>query len=162
MSYDWSGEAEGQGAADKIPHGVCRVEGQRVITGSAKGDFRSKAGDPQVMLIVADDNGAEASIMFTLSDKASWVLARWLSRCGVDLKAMQAEGIEPKHFANQGIAEKYLCGVGTWARIEPDRDPKYTRVTPLTEEEAVGKAVATPATKAPEKGDSLNLDDIPF
>ena len=155
MGFDWEAEAEGNGASAKIPVGVCEVEGVRVITGSAKGDFKSKAGDPQIMLIVQDEEGGEASVMFTLSDKASWVLARWLSRCGVDLKDMAAQGIEPKHFANQGIAEKFLVGVRTWARIEPDRDPKYTRVTPIKEEEAIGNVPAA-------KDDGPDLKDSPF
>lgn len=140
MGYDWSESAEGGGSGDKMEPGIYKVTGNAVIRGSKKGDFKSKKGDAQIMLVVENEDGAEAATMFTLSEKAAWTLARWLARCGVDLKAMQAEGIEPTHFGNTDIAEKYLVGASCWCRVELGTDPKYRDLTPIKEEEARAEA----------------------
>lgn len=128
MSYDWTEEADGDGNAEKLPIGVHEVTTQNVVHGSGpKG--------PWVMVVVANEAGQEGTSVFTLTEKAGWKLARWLSRCGVDLAAMKAEGIEPKHFVNEGIANQYLMDKTLWVKVEAGRDPKYQEITPLKEEE---------------------------
>lgn len=161
MAYNWSEAAEGGGAGDKIEPGIHRVTGSKVVRGSAKGDFTSKKGDPQIMLVVENEEGAEAAVMFTLSEKAGWTLARWLSRCGVDLKQMEKEGVDITHFANEDIAEQWLVGKSLWVRVSLGSDPKYRNLEPMKEEEA--------RMEAPEKFSAgedsppdLKLDQIPF
>lgn len=130
MSYDWKSSAESPPQAAKIPAGtnlLLRIA--KVIYGKKGGaPFKSKSGDPQIMAIFEDTDGNEASQMFTLSDKAAWVLARLLSRCGVDLDTLRADGIDPKHFVDKAICDKYLVGKscrcnvtynGEYANVEP-------------------------------------------
>ena len=132
MPFDWEGASEG-GQSDKMVPGYHLATIDRVIMGSkGKGPFKSRSNDPQIMVIFSDDSG-EASTMLTLSEKAAWTLARLLSCCGVDLKAMKAEGIEPPHFANETLAKSYLVGKSTWIRVQPDGE--YQKVTPLHEED---------------------------
>ena len=153
MPYNWQEQADGGTAAgDKIPIGIHFVTGKKTVHGEGpKG--------PWVMLVVEDDDGREGTVVFTLSDKASWTMARWISRCGEDLKAMEAEGTEPKHFVNPDIAAQYLVGASCWVRVEAGQNPKYLKLTPIKEEEAVAEGAAPP----PKGGKpDLNLDDIPF
>lgn len=168
MAYGWREEAEGAGQSDKLSPGYHRVRGAKVVMGKGSGLFKSKKGDPQIMLVVENEDGQEGTQMFTLSDKASWTLARWLSRCGVDLSAMEAEGVEPKHFTNEEIAKQYLVGKECWVLVE--EDGQYLRLTPVKEEEVDlarrPSPGGAPSTTAPTPGGSvdpaLNLDDIPF
>lgn len=151
MGYDWEGEADK--IAEKVPAGIHRLRVNKIVTAGKGGTFKSRAGDPQVMVVFTNDRGAEVAQMFTLSTKAAWTMAKLLSRCGVDLKALKDGGIEPKHFANQKIAEQYLVGCETWARVEYEasEDGKsYSRVEPMTALEAGhGESEAAPP-KAPE------------
>lgn len=167
MAYGWSEEAEGGGQSDKLPVGYHRVRGTKVVMGKGSGRFKSKKGDPQIMLVVENEDGQEGAQMFTLSEKASWTLARWLSRCGVDLKAMEAEGVEPRHFTNEEIAKQYLVGKECWVLAE--QDGAYVRLTPVKEEEvdlanSTAKGGAPAASSAAGSGSppEMNLDDIPF
>ena len=165
MGYKWSDAAEGEAIGDKLLLGICKVKGTKIITGNANGAFASKKGDPQIGLVVEDADGREGFVMFTLSDKAAWTLSRWLSRCGVDLKAMEAEGIDPDHFANEDIAAQYLVGKEVWVKVELDKDPKYQRLTPLHEDEmakeraALGKGPQTsgsaPTAPSPARREGL-------
>lgn len=133
MSFDWSKSAEG-GNAEKMSNGYHYATVDRVILGSkGKGLFKSKSGDPQIMVVFTDPiDGGESSSMFTLSDKAAWTLSRLLARLGVDLDALKAQDVSPKHFANGALAESYLRGKSCWIKVEPDpAKPEYQRITPL-------------------------------
>lgn len=146
MGFDWEAEANGEGGGEKIPNGIHRVTGSKVVMGKGpKG--------PWVLLVVEDDQQREASCVFTLTEKASWTLARWLSRCGADLKALKADGIEPKHFVNEAIAEKYLVGSSCWVRIGDGQNPKYKDVESITEEEAKAEGGILGAGKALKRTD---------
>lgn len=153
MGYNWQEEASGEGSADKLPNGVHFVTGSKVILGKG-----SKG--PWVLLVFEDKEAREGSTVLSLSDKGSWTLARWLSRCGSDLKAMESESIEPKHFVNKDIAEGYLLGSSCWVLIEDGKDPQYKNVTPLTEAEAVEKGAKV--AERPAVGSDFPTDSIPF
>ena len=95
MGFDWEGASEG-GQSEKMVPGYHKATIDRIVMGSkSKGAFKSKNGDPQIMVIFANDSG-EASTMLTLSEKAGWTLARLLSCCGVDLKALKQDGDKAK------------------------------------------------------------------
>lgn len=162
MAYDWEKAAtqEGGDYAERIPAGVHDVEIRRVLFGSKKGGaFRSRDGDPQIMLIFSDREGREASQMVTLSDKAGWVLARLLSAAGADMKRMKADGVLPRDFANQEFARANLVGRRLRADIQYKRGgdgKEYADVTPVRTRPA-----ASPAQPAvPEDG--LDPDSIPY
>jgi hypothetical protein len=133
MAYDWTGAAEG-GNAEKMHPGYHYARVDRVIMGKKSGAFKSRNGDPQIMVIFNDDlDGGEASTMLTLSDKAAWTVARLLSRLGVDLEQMKRDNVEPRHFANEKLAQSYFVGKSCWIKVEPDGE--YQKVTPLKNEE---------------------------
>jgi hypothetical protein len=134
MSYDWKRAIERDSPQEEtIPQGYHYVTIHKIVTGSKSAPFRSKAGDPQIMVVFADQKDRTAVHMFTLNDRAAWVLARLLSRCGVDLDELNSEGVEPGHFANKAFADNILVGRETWAWIyyEFDGPRRYSRVDPL-------------------------------
>ncbi len=135
MPYKWSeNDSEGAGASEKMTPGVYQATVAKVVMGSkSKPQFKSKSGDVQIMVVFKNAIDQEASAMYTLSDKAAWTLVRLLSRCGVDLKKMEADGVEPKHFGNQKVAESYL--LGRRVMIEVEQDGQYLKVTPYHEGE---------------------------
>jgi hypothetical protein len=162
MAFDWEKASTQQGGdyAERIPSGVHDVEIKRLLFGSKKGGaFRSRDGDPQIMLIFADREGREASQMVTLSDKAGWVLARLLSAAGADMKRMKADGVLPRDFANQEFARANLVGRRLSADIQYKRGgdgKEYADVTPVRTRPAASTAQA-PATE-----DGLDPDSIPY
>ena len=145
MAFDWEQEASKEGGdyAERIPAGVHDVEITRVLFGSKGGGvFQSRAGDPQIMLILADREGREAAQMVTLSQKAAWALARLLSAAGANLTRMKADGVEPKDFADEGFATANL--VGRRLRIDlkykAGGDGKeYADVTPIRRQPQVAE-----------------------
>lgn len=162
MGYDWEGAAEG-GQSDKMVPGYHYATVDRIVMGSKKGPFKSRNGDPQIMVILTDETG-EASTMLTLSEKAGWTLARLLSCCGVDLAKMKADGIEPPHFANEALAKSYLVGRSTWIKVEPDGE--YQKVTPMHEEdvpkEHLQQAQAPTEKAASDAAPDPFDDNVPF
>ncbi len=154
MSYDWTGNAEkkGGGSAPKIPPGAgIDLKIVKVVFGSkAGGKFESKNGDPQIMVIFADNVDREAPEMVTLSDKAAWKLAQILSAAGANLERMKAAGITPDKFADEQFATANLVGRKLKGDVEWDDTGKYATITPLRPEPA---GASTPAAKG---------DDIPF
>lgn len=163
MSYDWTNNANGPTDADKIPAGQnIPVLIDRVIYGKKSGKFQSRKGDPQIMVIFTDGENNEAGQMYTLSDKAGWTLARLLHRFGVNLDELKAEGIEPKHFAQQAIADRKLIGLRgkinlTW--VDGENGSKYAEIEPV---EGAALPPAKPKPVAAKVGDDINEDDIPF
>jgi hypothetical protein len=162
MAFDWE-KASTQAASDyaeRIPPGTHDVEIRRVLFGSKKGGaFRSRDGDPQIMLIFIDRQGREASQMVTLSEKAGWVLARLLSAAGADMKRMKADGVLPRDFANQEFARANLVGRRLRVDLKYKRGgdgKEYADVTPVRTRPAAAPAQPT-ATE-----DDLDPDSIPY
>jgi len=158
MAYNWEKEADREGGeqSERLPSGIHDVEITRVVFGSKQGGvFTSKSGDPQIMLIFADSEGREASLMVTLSRKAGWVLAKVLRAAGLRMSQMTADGVEPKDFASEQFATANL--VGRRLRIDvkwfkSERDGKeYADVMPV----ATGANYSQPA-------ETTSADDIPI
>lgn len=162
-SYDWSAAADMK--RERVPDGVHYLKVDRIVTGGNSGKFKSRAGDPQIMLVFVDDNCAEVSQMFTLSVKAAWTLAVLFKCAGVDTKSLKDEGIEPKHFANEALARQHLVGLRTWARVwtELGADGKaYARLEPMTATEA-GVTSAPKAQSPPTQREMSGVNDVdPF
>ena len=163
MAFDWEKASTQQGGdyAERIPAGVHDVEVRRILFGSKKGGaFRSRDGDPQIMLIFADREGREAAQMVTLSDKAGWVLARLLSAAGADMARMKADGVLPRDFANQEFARANLVGRRLRVELKYKRGgdgKEYADATPIRRPPA---SAAPPADTAPQ--DDLDPDTVPF
>ncbi|MBM4020295.1 MAG: hypothetical protein FJ288_18570 [Planctomycetes bacterium] len=162
MAYDWEKAAtqEGGDYAERIPAGVHDVEIRRVLFGSKKGGpFKSRDGDPQIMLIFADPQGREAPQMVTLSEKAGWVLARLLSAAGADMQRMKADGVLPRDFANQEFARANLVGRRVRAEVKYKQaadGKEYADVTPIR------PRPAAPAEQTPLTENDLDADAVPF
>ncbi len=150
--YAWQEKSEQEGAvyAEKLPNGKHRVTLSRLIFGNRNGQFVSRSNDPQVMLIFSDEQAREVGQMVTLSDKAGWVLAR-LMGCfdpPANLARMEADGIEPNHFANEEFAEKQLLDRQLDIEVawEQQDGKEFATVTPL---KPSGTTTAPPSTDAP-------------
>ena len=160
MAYDWEKAANKEGGeyAERMPEGVHDVEVKRLLFGSKKGGaFRSRDGDPQIMVIFADREGREAAQMVTLSEKAGWVLARLLSAAGADMARMKGDGVLPKDFAHEDFARANLVGRRLRVEVEYKRGgdgKEYPDVTPVRTRPA--------AAPPPAAEDDLDPDTIPY
>ncbi len=105
MAYDWNAAEQGQ-TADRVPPGVTQLE---IVKISYKVKA-AKDGSPKMMVIFVDEQERETYMVVTLSAKAGWVLAKLMSRFGIDLDELKEQGIEPQHFANPSVAEYWLLG----------------------------------------------------
>lgn len=154
MGYAWKANAEREGGstAAKIPPGHHRVRISKVLHGDRQGQFQSKAGDPQMMVIFQDSEAREASMFITLSDRAGWVLAKLLDAFDppANLARMEEDGIEPVHFADPNFADANLNGRELWVVVDEETDDqgkKRLRATPTKDK----PAAATNATKPPQQ-----------
>ncbi|MBN2582539.1 MAG: hypothetical protein JXL80_05680 [Planctomycetes bacterium] len=136
-NYNWQENADREGSerAEKIPTGQHDLEIVRVVFGNRQGLFRTRDGDPQIMLVFADPQGREASQMYTLSDKAGWTLAKLMSAAGANLQRMTAEGVKPQNFAEEQFAMKNLVGRRIRADVAWDQKG-YSTITPIRREAA--------------------------
>ena len=164
MPFDWTKDNE-SGETDKLT-GYHYATIVRVIRESKKGEFKSRGGDPQLMIVFAKGD-AEAAAMFTLSDKAGWTLRRLLSRCGVDLDELNNAGIEPTHFANKAYAQTVLVGRDCWINVVWEMGgsgKRYAEIQPYHDHELpddVDKAAAS--TRVGVTVPEVDEDpDIPF
>lgn len=149
MSFTWETEAE-KSFADRIPDGEFDLIIDRVVMGNQNGPFTSNNGDPQIMVVFADQQAREASTFLTLNDRAGFKLAQIMKAVGADLARMTQAGVMPEHFANEEFAQKNLVGRQLRARIttEEGRDGKERpQVTPLGQVDT--PAAAPPAQPAP-------------
>jgi len=154
MSYAWQQAADKEAMAARIPKGEHRVRISRIRTGGNDGDFVSRGGDPQIMLIFQDQEAREAALMVTLNAKAAWVLAKIMAACdpSVNLARMETDGVEPHHFAEPRFAEEVLLNRELTAKIdwEEGKDGKqYARVTPIRTATAAISASSAPNDAPP-------------
>jgi hypothetical protein len=159
MAYDWENPPNsGTARAPRIPASPdVNLTVRDVVFGSKKGGpFKSSNGDPQVMLVYADDHGNEATEMVTLSDKAAWKLAQLLSASGANMKAMKEKNITPTSFTDERFARANLVNRKFRADLQYEKGndgKEYARVTPLRQEPAMAGAGA---------GAGKSDDPIPF
>jgi len=189
MSYDWNEQAEKDGRGPKIPVGRHELRIEEVVYEKKSGPFISSKGDPQILVILRDKQEREAGSMYTLSAAAGWSLAKLLKACHpvVNLAKMQADGIEPKHFANPDFADSVLLGRQLLCDVQYEKGSdgkEYPRVAPLCDpvfrpsqfptvlkDEERQPAAARAAASAPATGwmspagqppAGSTFDDIPF
>lgn len=176
MGFNWIDAAEGQQQSEIMPVGYHRVKCKKIVTATKDGNgLTTKNGHPKIMAVVENEDGESATITFTLTDSAGWVLAQFLKHSGANLKKMQADGIEIERFADQRFAETQLIGRALWVQVthssvgektyanaEAVADaevPAETMKRSVTRDPAGGKALA--AALAP-TGADLADEDIPF
>ena len=107
-------------ADDKPPQmapGRKRVQVTQCMRKRKNGDeFRSASG-PYLMVVFADDDGYEGTALYTLTEKAQWKLARDLSRLGVDLEALDKQGVSLSDFEDEDTASKIMVGKSADANV---------------------------------------------
>jgi hypothetical protein len=154
-----------QDGPPKSAEGWHRYEAVKVMRGTESRNFQSKAGDPQLLVILKDEEGSEASTMFTLSDKASWVLARFLARAGVDLGEMDGSNVGLGDLEDETVAGRWIVGLKVWANCahESGQDGKtYTKLNFFHEHEVPGGALSRGRSQGgdPEPADSGGADSF--
>lgn len=166
MTYDWKKAAESQGGVP-MPDGLHRATVSKVRTG-----LKTKSQDPMIAVTLVDNTGT-VDMLCTLSKEMSWSLAKLLKALGCDLKAMEADGIEPEHFEKQSVADQHLLDGKTWLWVTTAdaSNPKnldkngvpYKRATALDEDDAKKRDEARYAAilEGDPAADKFN-DDIPF
>ena len=149
----WNEIEEGQATAEKIPAGTHTLRVVKVLRGKKDGTiFTSKSGDPQIMVVYADQEARECAEMLTLSRKAAWKLKNLLIAVGADLDKMDKAGKDWTDFEDEDFASVQLCdrpfrGEVTYKKGTGDHaDKEFASVNPLRE-----PAEAMPAA-----------DDVPF
>jgi len=134
QGYDWVQAAQGKsgGDAPRIPPGEHQVKVTKVVFANGDGvQFQSKAGDPQILIVLQDAQGREATDFLTLSDKAGWKLARLLGAAGANLARMNQAGVTPQRFADEAFATKNLVGRQLLVQVAYEEGSNYATVTPL-------------------------------
>jgi hypothetical protein len=164
MSFDWNEKASEDGGGDfaeRLPSGLHKVDIVKVVHGGKNGTFESSKGDPQILIIFADQEAREAAQFVTLSDKAGWVLARVLSNCvpPANLGKMTEAGITPQSFADPEFAEANLVGRKLhvnveWKKSQNGKD--YADIVPVNTADYESAVSAARQDVAPSKG------DVPF
>lgn len=159
MGYSWRTEAEKEPMAPRVPAGRHRLIITKLRNTDGDGALMvSQSGDPKLMIICADAEGRECAMMVTLSEKATWTLAKLLSCFDppANLAAMEQAGVEPLHFANFDWAQQQLLQRQFWADVtwtEPTAPggKSYSDIKPLKPAEAQpgGPTYAPPPQQAP-------------
>lgn len=162
MAYDWTGAEKGQGGPQSEP-GWHLYAVTDAIRGTRDRTFESKKGDPQLLVIFHDEDGGEATTMFTLSEKAAWTLARFLSRAGFDLDALTAEGVEPKDWADEDFAKERLRNKRVYAYCSHEKvgDRTFTKLAFEHRDKVPGEHVKRLGER-PDMPDEEPDGDIPF
>lgn len=169
---DWNKSAEGQALLSEGYHKLKVTKVARFK--KDRQEYLSNDGIPQILCVVESESGESGVMMFTLSKKAEWTLARFLKHAGADLDRMTHSGVELEHFQNEDFAIKQLDGRICWACVTHKTATSgkvYPQIEPVAESEVpagnfVGAGVQTsPNTTLPPASDPhapIGPDDIPF
>lgn len=134
----WKDIPDSGGQSENIPAGHYTLRFVKVLRGPKdKEPFTSSNGDPQIMLVAADDQDREAAVMVTLSEKAAWKLKSYLVAVGADLDAMDRDGVDFRNFADADFAAAQLIdrpfrGEVSWEKSKkPGETKQYADIKPL-------------------------------
>lgn len=165
MTYDWKKSASGEDTGPSMEPGYCRAKIVKVIRGKKDGtEFKSKNGDPQLMVIWENVAGESAPSMYTLSEKAGFVLAKMCERVGMDLDRMTEAGVTPESFADEEFAKKQLIGRECWVHVTTYGDNGKVNAEACKENDVPAQFLQQTYAGASTAGphETLTEDDIPF
>lgn len=136
MSFSWKDESKKEPSreqAERVPAGQHDLEIKNVVLGSkSKGWFKSKKGDRQIMVVFRDSADREVVQMYTMSTAAIPIFAQLIEGCGLDLEALDKDGVKPESFLEQSFADANLVGRQCRGQVDyekSDSDGKeYARV----------------------------------
>ncbi|MCR4331805.1 MAG: hypothetical protein NUV34_03750 [Sulfuricaulis sp.] len=166
MGY-WTDKAEGGQNAEKMPAGYHHATAVKVVYGKKDGPgFTSKHGDPQIMVVFANEADQEAACMFTLSEKAAWVMAKFMECAGADLVKMEEAGVTIEHFGKAVFANKQIEGRECWIEVKwesRDGGKEYAKIDFLEESEVPVHALQGAVVGGNDGGAiEVTEDQIPF
>jgi hypothetical protein len=131
MAYAWKQAAQG---APKMSEGYHLLKVMRVSNEGKEGEvMRSKSGDPQLRVTVANAKGEQSRILVTLSHAGGWVLAQMLEHSGADLDRMEREGVDVSNFEDIDFATQQLVGRKFWGHCE--HKGEYANVRSVAEQD---------------------------
>ncbi len=111
MGYDWNNEANKAGGkfADLIPEGTHKLKIIKVKQANKDGTvFTDKDGNDSLGIVFADQQAREAMVFYSLAGEYTYIFAKLLKGCGVNLDKLQAAGIEPGNFAEEKYASNLI------------------------------------------------------
>lgn len=146
MAFSWQESSEGS-RAGKIPAGQSiPLRISKILYG-----YFSKNKDPQILMIVSDAQGREASEMLTLNEKAGWKLAQILRAAGANMGTMDEKGIQISDFSTNlyeaQLLEREFLGDVEWE--EGDDKKLYAKITPIMPQPGAHQAAAAPTQQRP-------------
>ena len=114
----WKEASESEGRAPKLPYGYNHLTVVKCVRSKRDGsELRSSKGGPFLMVVYENDDGAEGVVNYFLTEKAQWKLAKDLSRLGISMDNLDAEGVTPDFFLDVEFANKMLKGCTSWANV---------------------------------------------
>lgn len=168
MGFDWDGAVEGGGGKrlprTNIKSGIHYCRAMRVLTIDRKtgGPYRTKAGDPKI-LIAWRSCGAEGLDDVPLGDSAAFRIARILARSGADMERVKGDDLGPADFADKKIAEAWLVdrdGHAVWCWHNVKRNGAKVDFEPLKEADVVQRVGAQEARRLKEAAEAANARDM--
>ena len=118
MGYDWNKSASGEDSGPRMEPGYYHAKIIKVLRGKKDGTlFMSRNNDPQLMVIWENDCGEECVGMYTLSEKAGFVLAKTCNHVGMNLDKMTEAGVTPLSFEDEDFSRKQLVGRRCWIQV---------------------------------------------
>lgn len=162
--YSWGAPAEApkNGLGPRLPAGTHKVRIAAVRRTKKNGsEFVTKNGDPQAMIVFANNKGEEVVgfAALTLDPDESWMIRGILNSItpAVNWEAIRKHGVTPIKFQDEAFANKQLIGreltiTVSYSPREGKPDEPWTNLTFVK----VGEVSTTPvATEVPN-------EEIPF
>jgi len=122
-------EEGGHGGA-KMSEGYHALEVIKCIREKKDGTKLESNKGPYLMVVYADETGAEATCNYWITEKAQWKLIKDMMRLGIDMDSFDERGVELVHFLDVSFAINELQG-----RTAPgyaELDGKYVNIEILS------------------------------
>jgi len=112
MSTDWTKAAEETKFEDK-PKLEVGFSGPVTIVKTVRegreGEFATRNGEPQIMVVFASDDGGEKTEYYCLKGNRAFLFARLINASGLDVQQMEEDDISFTHFEENEFASAMLC-----------------------------------------------------
>ena len=116
----WDPDKESQGSrTERLPNGLQKVVIKKIIMGSSKGPFKTKAGDRQIGVVFTDmDEEKESMNRYAVEGKSRWTFSRLLNALNIHTKQLFEGGItDPTSFLIQAVSDEWLKHRSLWINI---------------------------------------------
>lgn len=156
MSKSWKDAAKSE--RKSLPFGFEFVAVNSCMRFKKSGEEFKTAKGAFLLVVYGNEDGAESTVSYFLTDKAQWKLARDLSRLGVDMDELDGRGVGIADFADQDFAANEMMGRTSWAKISAT-DSKYPDVELVTPDSVPPAVRAKQDDAQPEPTDTTPPDD---